>query len=174
MSVFGVILVCIFPHSDWIRRDRKYLSVFSLHAGKYGHFSHSVYKKESSCDLKVSIVKQHLKDLHFEYIIVLTDKAASNNAFTCQQFYVLVLVKKLGLLNNNTNQTYKQVSNFNLNKNNHSNILRNKFNSSNFPICSGYLNFTRHNRNPGLLLLLHASPWSYFLRLFWKYCINCN
>ena len=125
---------------------------------EYGHFSHSVYKKESCCDLKESIVKQNLKDLHSEHITVLTDKATSNNAFPCQQFYVLVLVKKLELLNSNTNQTYKQVSNFNLNKNNHSNILRNKFNFSNFPIRSGYLRVTRHNRNPGLLLLLHASP----------------
>ena len=30
-SVFRVFLVRIFPHSDWIRRDKK-----------YGHFSHSV------------------------------------------------------------------------------------------------------------------------------------
>ena len=29
-------LVRIFPHSDWIRRDTKYLSVFSPNAGKYG------------------------------------------------------------------------------------------------------------------------------------------
>ena len=28
-------LVRIFPHSDWIRRDMKYLSVFSPNAGKY-------------------------------------------------------------------------------------------------------------------------------------------
>ena len=36
VSVVGVILVCIFPHSDWIRRDTPYLSVFSPNAGKYG------------------------------------------------------------------------------------------------------------------------------------------
>ena len=29
-------LVCIFPHSDWIRIDTKYLTVFSPNAGKYG------------------------------------------------------------------------------------------------------------------------------------------
>ena len=29
-------LVCIFLHSDWIRRDTKYLSVFSPNARKYG------------------------------------------------------------------------------------------------------------------------------------------
>ena len=31
----GFFLVCIFPHSDWVRRDTKYLSVFSPNAGKY-------------------------------------------------------------------------------------------------------------------------------------------
>ena len=36
MFVFGVCLVCIFPYSDWIRRDTEYLSVFSPKAGKYG------------------------------------------------------------------------------------------------------------------------------------------
>ena len=35
VSVFGVFLVCIFPHSDWIRRD-VFWSVFSPNAGKYG------------------------------------------------------------------------------------------------------------------------------------------
>ena len=34
VSVFGVILVRIFPHFDWIRRDTEYLSVFSSNAGK--------------------------------------------------------------------------------------------------------------------------------------------
>ena len=29
-------LVSVFQHSDWIRRDTLYLSVFSLNAGKYG------------------------------------------------------------------------------------------------------------------------------------------
>ena len=35
MSVFGVILVRNFPHSDWMRKDTKYLSEFSPNAGKY-------------------------------------------------------------------------------------------------------------------------------------------
>ena len=34
MSVFGVFLVRIFPHSDWIRTDTEYLSVFSPNCGK--------------------------------------------------------------------------------------------------------------------------------------------
>ena len=36
VSVFGVFLVRTFPHSDWIRRDSLYLSVFSPNAGKGG------------------------------------------------------------------------------------------------------------------------------------------
>ena len=35
MFVFGVILVRIFPHSDWISRETPYVSVFSPNAGKY-------------------------------------------------------------------------------------------------------------------------------------------
>ena len=36
VSVLGVLLVCLFPHSDWIRRETEYLSVFSANMGKYG------------------------------------------------------------------------------------------------------------------------------------------
>ena len=36
VSLFGVILARIFPHSDSIRRDTKYISIFSSNAGKYG------------------------------------------------------------------------------------------------------------------------------------------
>ena len=35
VSVFGVFLVSIFPHSDWIWRDTPYLSVFSPNAERY-------------------------------------------------------------------------------------------------------------------------------------------
>ena len=36
VSIFGVILVRIFPHLDWIGRDTPYLSVLSPNAEKYG------------------------------------------------------------------------------------------------------------------------------------------
>ena len=36
VSIFGVILARIFLHSDWIRRDTSYLSIFSPKARKYG------------------------------------------------------------------------------------------------------------------------------------------
>ena len=35
VSIFGVFLVRIFPHSSWIRRDTEYLFVFSPNTGKY-------------------------------------------------------------------------------------------------------------------------------------------
>ena len=75
-------------------------------------------------------MKQRLKDLLSKYVIVPVNKAIGNVAFICQRFYAFVLVKELGLLNNNniTNQTYKQVSNSNINIiNNQSNILKSKF-----------------------------------------------
>ena len=36
VSKYGVFSDPYFPHSDWIRRDTSYLSVFSPNAGKYG------------------------------------------------------------------------------------------------------------------------------------------
>ena len=66
VSVFAVILVNIFPHSDWIWRDTPYLSEFSPNAGnvdqnnsKYGHFLRSVVSwlsyesKQTKTDLLV-------------------------------------------------------------------------------------------------------------------------
>ena len=56
VSIFGVILVCNFPQSDWIRRDAEYLSVFSPIAGtcrpdnsEYRHFSCSanIWRRKS-------------------------------------------------------------------------------------------------------------------------------
>ena len=34
VSAFGVIIIRIFPHSEWIRRDTKYLSVSSPNVGE--------------------------------------------------------------------------------------------------------------------------------------------
>ena len=36
VQIRSFFLVRIFPHSDWIRRDTKYHSVFSPNAGNYG------------------------------------------------------------------------------------------------------------------------------------------
>ena len=36
VKIVGVILVRISSHSDWIRRDTRYVSVFNPNEGKYG------------------------------------------------------------------------------------------------------------------------------------------
>ena len=58
VSIFGVILVRIFPHLDWI--DTPCLSVFSPNAGnadqnnsEYGHFSRSVLDLHNDVSLKI-------------------------------------------------------------------------------------------------------------------------
>ena len=49
VSVFGVFLVCIFPHSDWIRRNTPYHSVSSPNAGKYGPEKLRIRKLHTQC-----------------------------------------------------------------------------------------------------------------------------
>ena len=52
VSVFGVILVRIFLHSDWIRRDTPYLSVSSPNAGKYGPEQLRIWTLFAQCESK--------------------------------------------------------------------------------------------------------------------------
>ena len=52
-SVFGVILVRISPHSDWIRKDTPYLSVFSPNAGKHGAASLRIQTLFTQCYIYV-------------------------------------------------------------------------------------------------------------------------
>ena len=95
-------LVCIFPHSHWIRRDTECLSVFSPNAGKYGpektsyldtfhafsiYFSNSLHMNDTKWNftkLKLNkkgsiilyyIIKPILSKLsHYKYIILYIKK----------------------------------------------------------------------------------------------------
>ena len=86
MPVFGVIMVRIFPHSDWIRRDTDYLSVFSPNMGicgqnnsEYGHFL------RSACPLN----KENSKSLHTnENDDSWKDKLCCNSPTTSGEFYI--------------------------------------------------------------------------------------
>ena len=49
VSVFGDFLVCVFPHSDWIRRDTLHLPVFSPNTGKYVPEKHRIRIFFSKC-----------------------------------------------------------------------------------------------------------------------------
>ena len=59
---FGVILVHIFLHSDWIRRDTSYLSVFSPNAAKNKHQNNSEHKHflRSACE-KITMDRRLVK-----------------------------------------------------------------------------------------------------------------
>ena len=46
-----LFLVRNFPHSDWIRRDTKYISVFSPNAGKYGSEKLRIWKLFKQWDI---------------------------------------------------------------------------------------------------------------------------
>ena len=49
------------------------------------------------------MVKLHFKDVHSEYVIVPIDKGTGNVDLISQRFYAIVLVKEVGLFNNNNN-----------------------------------------------------------------------
>jgi hypothetical protein len=56
-------------------------------------------------------VKQELKHLHDQYVIVNADKASNNIIVICKKYYLDCMRNELGLCNNdnNTNQTYEHV-----------------------------------------------------------------
>ena len=63
-SRFGVIQVHIFHHSDWIRRDTQYLSVFSPNAGKYEpeYECHpNIRSSRSVVFCKIGVLRNHAK-----------------------------------------------------------------------------------------------------------------
>ena len=62
VSVFGVFLDPIFPHSDWIWTDTPYLSVFNPNAEKYG-----IREKIQYEDFSRSVSYQFLFDVKTVY-----------------------------------------------------------------------------------------------------------
>ena len=60
VSVFGVFLVSIFLHLDWIQRHTEYLSVFSPNAGKYGPEKLRIRILFTQC-VDTKNTKKHLK-----------------------------------------------------------------------------------------------------------------
>ena len=69
VSVFGVILSRIFPHSDWIRRDTLYLVRMRENAdqnnSEYGHFARSAI-----CDSVCNVFNFCLKGLKIALLTV--------------------------------------------------------------------------------------------------------
>ena len=67
-----------------------------------------IHPREVNPILKDPIVEQYLRHLHNSYIIIPIDKAANNVSFICKRFYVLTLLREVGLIGS-INPTYKQV-----------------------------------------------------------------
>ena len=61
-----IFLVRIFPHSDWIRTDTRYLSVFSLNTGTYGPEKLQIWTFFTQCEL----VKKTLKNNFIERLAI--------------------------------------------------------------------------------------------------------
>ena len=65
--------------------------------------------KEVKSVLKDPVTKQYLEQLHNAFVMVPIDKASNNISLICKKFYVLTLIKEVGLLNSN-NPTYERVT----------------------------------------------------------------
>ena len=104
MSVFGVILVRIFPHLDWIRRDTLDLSVFNPNAGNY-RLEFSPYGSVDQVaalhvrlafavilDKSSSLASSKLKHLKVLPFSSKTSKSA-NDMVTCQYVTTKCIVK---------------------------------------------------------------------------------
>ena len=82
--------------------------------------------------LKRRKIKSYIKELQQKYIIVVADKASNNFVFICKKFYVLTIMKELGIDNVSYvcsgNVTYKAVDKTeNQLILEHANILKDKF-----------------------------------------------
>ena len=61
-----------------------------------------MYNKPDVFNCKISILKQnnikdYIKELHHKFVIVVADKAANNFVIICKKFYILTIMKELGI-----------------------------------------------------------------------------
>ena len=85
-------LVRIFPHSDWIRRDTPYLSVFSPNVAKYGPKKTPYLDTFSCSDKLVSLLFLDIHDL--ECFLFVTWLEERTHDYPC-----LVIILVVSLLN---------------------------------------------------------------------------
>ena len=79
----GIFLVRNFPHSDWIRRDTEYLSVFNPNVGKYAVWVMMYFNRQSLKFPYISkdstMVKQFHGNLHIFYSMKCSVKRSIQN-----------------------------------------------------------------------------------------------
>ena len=81
MSIFGIFLLRIFLHSDWIQSDTEYLSVFSPNTGKYGPEKlriRTLFTQYSLCDIR------YFKEQYFDefYLASIKDKGSCKKLYS--------------------------------------------------------------------------------------------
>ena len=103
VSVFGVILVRIFPHSNWIRRDNLCLSVFSLNAenadqnnSDYWHFSRSEEDLVHNFS-SYALSQEELDVLSYELDYHILTKAKKNAVLTEFEHFFQKLLKTFSI-----------------------------------------------------------------------------
>ena len=57
-------------------------------------------KFETNLSIQLGDIKQYLKKLHDRFVLVPVDKASNNFAIICKKFYIEVLMKELGITEN--------------------------------------------------------------------------
>ena len=60
--------------------------------------------------LKQNAVIEYLDKLHEKYVFAPFDKAANNIAINCKKYYVTIILKEIGVLDNG-NETYEKINN---------------------------------------------------------------
>ena len=107
MSVFGVFLVHIFPHLNWIRRDTEYLSVFSSNAGKNrpensecGYFSRRIMWLWTNFQLQIALYVFLIFLTALNILLIWPSLSKNNKKFKVLfiKFIKIIVVQKISTM----------------------------------------------------------------------------
>ena len=103
---------------------------------RMSHLTNTLYTNKRVDCLSSPEVKNALDNIHKDFVVVPIDKATGNIAFVCKKFYTSVITRELGLNNNSSPDTYKNVGGLSANDIIDGNIkdLKIKFGIDNIPI----------------------------------------
>ena len=73
---------------------------------KINYLKRNIKPKRTNPILQQDNVNNYLQELHNKFVLVPIDKAANNIAIVCKRYYVEVILKEIGLLENKNNDTY--------------------------------------------------------------------
>jgi hypothetical protein len=67
------------------------------------HKLNKVYRRHTKSILTNPIIKNHLEELHENYVVVHTDKAKNNIAIVCKKFYIEKSMQELKIFKDSIN-----------------------------------------------------------------------